>query len=155
MANHIAGVAKLLGVEVGEVFQIDKDPTLNGCVFRFSNNDLQLSGANVDNDTWVVANDNRLLGLLYGSLSIRKLPWKPKMNEEFYVPCIHYTDSSMATKLRWRDDNADNKFYQFGIVCMTRGGGHCSDKEDAEISRENNDTGGEREWIIKWQRFSM
>lgn len=118
--NYIAGVAKLLGVEVGEVFQVDGDPSLKDCVFRFSDNDLQVSAVNSDNDTWGIANDGRLLGLLYGNLSIRKLPWKPKMNEEFYIPCIHYTESSMATRLRWRDDNADNTFYQFGIVFKTR-----------------------------------
>ncbi len=104
MANHIAEVAKLLGVEVGEVFQIDNDPTLIGCIFRFSDNDLRI---------------DRLLGLLYGNLSIRKLPWKPKMKEKYYIPCIHYTESSMAIDFRWRGDNADNKFYQFGLVCKT------------------------------------
>lgn len=119
MANHIAGVAKLLGVEVGEVFQIDKDPALNGCVFRFSNNDLQLSAANVDNDTWEVANDNRLLGLLYGNLSIRKLPWKPKINEVYYIPRIHPDDSFMWTTVVWENNKGDNKLYQLGIVCKT------------------------------------
>ena len=120
MANQIAGVAKLLGVEVGEVFQVDGDPSLKDCVFRFSNNDLQVSAANADNDTWVVANDNRLLSLLYGSLSIRKLPWKPKINEEYYVPYIHYAESSMCSLFPWHGDNVDNKLYQLGLVCKTR-----------------------------------
>lgn len=120
MANQIAGVAKLLGVEVGEIFQIDGDPSLKDCVFRFSDNDLQLSAAHIDNDTWVVANDNRLLGLLYGYLSIRKLPWKPKIGEKYYIPRIHYNESSSATCFHWGGDSADNKFYQFGLVCKTR-----------------------------------
>lgn len=118
MANHIAGVAKLLGVEVGEVFQIDKDPTLNGCVFRFSNNDLQLSAANGDNDTWAVANDSRLLGLLYGHLSIRKLPWKPAFGTEYYVPSI-----TLAKKYdirKWYSIEANERHYNLGIVCKTR-----------------------------------
>lgn len=119
MANHIAGVAKLLGVEVGEVFQIDKDPALNGCVFRFSNNDLQLSGANVDNDTWVVANDNRLLGLLYGSLSIRKLPWKPTNEGEcYYTPALD-TESGCYT-VYWENDDNDKRRYRRGLVFKTR-----------------------------------
>lgn len=118
--NYMTEVAKLLGVEVGEAFQVDGDPSLKDCVFRFSDSDLQLSEVIGDNDTWILANDSRLLGLLHGNLSISKLPWKPKINEEFYIPCIHYSESSMATRLRWRDDNADNKFYQFGLVCKTR-----------------------------------
>ena len=119
MANHIAGVAKLLGVEAGEVFQIDKDPTLNGCVFRFSNNDLQLSKANGDNGTWVVANDNRLLGLLYGSLSIRKLPWKPT-NEggRYYTPALD-TESGCYT-VYWENDDTDKRRYRRGLVFKTR-----------------------------------
>lgn len=93
MTNHIVGVASLLGVKVGEVFHIENDSSLNGCVFRFSENDLQVSKANGDNDTWRVANDSRLLGLLYGNLSIHKLPWKPKMRENYYTPSLGCKDS--------------------------------------------------------------
>ena len=81
MDNKMVEVAKLLGVEVGEVFQVDGDPSLKDCVFRFSDNDLQVSAPIGDKDTWIVANDNRLLGLLYGNLSIRKLPWKPAIGD--------------------------------------------------------------------------
>ena len=80
-----------------------------------------------------------MLGLLNGNLSIRKLPWQPKMNEEFYIPCIHYTESSMATRLRWRDDNADNKFYQFGLVCKTREEAVALTKKILAAVQENKD----------------
>lgn len=139
MANQIAGVAKLFGVEVGEVFQVDGDPSLKDCVFRFSDNDLQLSAANGDNDAWAVANDSRLLGLLYGHLSIRKLPWKPKMSEEFYIPCVHYVESSMATKLHWLGDNAANKFYQLGLVCKTKEEAIALTKKMLAALQEAND----------------
>ena len=137
MANHIAGVAKLLGVEVGEVFQIDKDPTLNGCVFRFSNNDLQLSGANVDNDTWVVANDNRLLGLLYGNLSIRKLPWKPAIGDRY---C--YSDPSspiMWGRCSWTGYGVDIYRFNHGLVFRTKEEAIALTKKLLAVAQEAND----------------
>ena len=81
--NYIAEVAKLLDVEEGEVFQIDNDISLKNYIFKFADGFLQLSEKGEDDDTWVVANDSILIGLLYGNLSIRKLfklfklLWKP------------------------------------------------------------------------------
>lgn len=85
MANYIKKVGKLLGVEVGEVFQVDGDPSIKDCFFKFSDNDLQLSAVNGGNDTWTVASGTRLLGILYGRLRIRKLPWKPTKGQKYYV----------------------------------------------------------------------
>lgn len=120
MTNHIVGVASLLGVKVGEVFHIENDSSLNGCVFRFSENDLQVSKANGDNDTWRVANDSRLLGLLYGNLSIHKLPWKPKMRENYYTPSLGCKDSLFLwTSAMWVNDKFDREFYKQGLVCKT------------------------------------
>ena len=117
MANQIAGVAKLLGVEVGEVFQVDGDPSLKDCVFRFSDNDLQLSAANGDNDTWEVANDSRLLGLLYGNLSVRKLPWKP-IKGDLYC----YSDPAspvMWGRCSWTSHGVDKYRFNHGLVFRT------------------------------------
>lgn len=80
MANHIAEVAQMLGVEIGEVFQI---PPLKCCFFRFTDEFLQVSTKNEDNNDWVIANDNKLHSLLNGRLSIRKLPWKPTKGENY------------------------------------------------------------------------
>lgn len=121
MSNKMPKIADLLGVKLGEVFFIKEYPSYSRMYLKFTENGLEQS---LDKDSWTKAASWVWEQLITGALKINKLPklpWKPKMNEEFYVPCIHYTDSSMATKFRWRDDNADNKFYQFGIVCMTRG----------------------------------
>lgn len=118
MSNKMPKIADLLGVKLGEVFFIKENPSYSRMYLKFTENGLEQS---LDKYSWTKAASWVWEQLITGALKINKLPWKPKMNEEFYVPCIHYTDSSMATKFRWRDDNADNKFYQFGIVCMTRG----------------------------------
>ena len=117
MSNKMPKIADLLGVKLGEVFFIKEYPSYSRMYLKFTENGLEQS---LDKDSWTKAASWVWEQLITGALKINKLPWKPKMNEEFYVPCIHYTDSSMATRLRWRDDNADNKFYQFGLVCKTR-----------------------------------
>ena len=118
MANRMAEIAKLLGVEVGEVFQVDGDPSIKDCFFKFSDNDLQLSAVNGDNDTWGVANDSRLLGLLYGSLSIRKLPWKPKINEVYYYPIVDL--DYLYCNCEWRGEDTDYHRLNNGLVFKTR-----------------------------------
>lgn len=117
MNNKMSKVADLLGVKFGEVFFIREYPTYSRMYLKLTEKGIMQS---FDKDFWSKASGWVWEQLITGALKINKLPWKPKMDEEFYVPCIHYSESSMATKLRWRDDNADNKFYQFGLVCGTR-----------------------------------
>ena len=79
MANRMAEVAKMLGVELGEEFEIDYggDSTIvNAKVtdtgFRIINlNNLEFSG--------LVLNL-----LLSGQLEIKRKPWKPKYNQCYY-----------------------------------------------------------------------
>ena len=119
--NYIEGVAKLLDVEVGEVFQIDNDISLKNYIFKFADGFLQLSEKGEDDDTWVVANDSILIGLLYGNLSIRKLLWKPAFGEKYYTPSIDRKDFPfLYTAILWTDDRFDKKFYERGIVFKTK-----------------------------------
>lgn len=117
MANYIKKVGKLLGVEVGEVFQVDGDPSIKDCFFKFSDNDLQLSAVNGGNDTWTVASGTRLLGILYGRLRIRKLPWKPTKGQKYYVPNIFVQD--LWAYYSWNDDGYDEELYKRGVVFKT------------------------------------
>lgn len=118
MANHIKEVSKLLGVEVGEVFQVDGDPSIKDCFFKFSDNDLQLSAVNGGNDTWTVASDTRLLGILYGRLRIRKLPYKPTKGEKYYVS--HILNRDLWDCYSWNDDEYDEELYKRGVVFKTK-----------------------------------
>ena len=73
MANQIAGVAKLLGVEVGEVFQVGNAESLKSYYLRFSKIGLEFSKSKGD-DTWITADSYTLFSLLRGELSIKRLP---------------------------------------------------------------------------------
>lgn len=137
MSNKMPKIADLLGVKLGEVFFIKEYPSYSRMYLKFTENGLEQS---LDKDSWTKAASWVWEQLITGALKINKLPWKPKMNEEFYVPCIHYTDSSMATKFRWRDDNADNKLYQLGLVCVTREEAIAMTKKMlAALQEENED----------------
>lgn len=82
---------------------------------------MQLSEKGEDDDTWVVANDSILIGLLYGNLSIRKLLWKPAFGEKYYTPSIDRQDFPfLYTAVLWTDHKIDKEFYKRGLVCKTR-----------------------------------
>lgn len=118
--NYIAGVAKLLGVEEGEVFQVNNDGTLEKCFFKFTGGFLCISDNGKD-DSWCIANDSILIRLLYGYLSIRKPLWKPTLGEEYYTPTIDCKDLPfLYTAVFWADDRIDKEFYERGLVCKTK-----------------------------------
>lgn len=99
MNNHMAGVAKLLGLELREEFRIEKCQGL----FRFTEDGLQRM---IDSSTtWMLAEHFILGELLNGKETVIKFPWKPEVGEQYYVP---YVDSTaMFATWVWRDDELD------------------------------------------------
>lgn len=155
MTNKMSSVAVLLGVELDEVFFVKEYqdyPKYPKTYLKFTESGLMNS---VDLISWTKTTSWMWEQLITGALKVNKLPWKPKMDEEFYLPCIHYVESSMATKLRWLGDNAANKFYQLGLVCKTREEAIAMTKKMiAGLEKKNNSsrTGGKKQWITRWQR---
>lgn len=119
MFNYMKEVAGLLGVELGESFKlIDDNGGKYHNYYRFT--DEKGIEESDDNDNWESAIPGILKWILMGEIRIIKLPWKPKMNEEYYVPYIHCAESSMCSVYPWHGDKVDNKLYQLGLVCKTR-----------------------------------
>lgn len=76
--NKIADVAKLLGVEIGEEFEI------KGCMGKYKITENGLVGA--------VSGYNQpttLTEILIGRDEIIKLPFRPKLDEKYYI-ILHY-----------------------------------------------------------------
>lgn len=101
-------VAKMLGVEIGEVFKIDSKPH---CLFRFTHKCLQVS---VTPGRWLMGSDDYLRGFLNGSLSIHKLFWKPKKRETYY--CSNIFGKDLYNVNVWDDSIVDKEFYIRGLV---------------------------------------
>ena len=122
MANYMAEVAKLLGVELGESFKITSDtqgdyPGDYQNYYRFTeNNCFETSG---DGDKWETATVIVLRGILMGGTRIVKLPWKPREGEKYYVPRIAIRPYDRHYCYYWDNSGVDIKRYDMGIVCKT------------------------------------
>lgn len=116
MANRITGVAKLLGVEVGEIFQVDNDDSLKSYYLRFSKIGLEFSKSKGD-DTWITADYYTLFSLLRGELSIKRLPWEPAVGDWY---C--YSDPAspiMWGRCLWTGYGVDKHRFNHGLVFRT------------------------------------
>lgn len=116
MANHIAEVARMLGVEIGEIFKI-ADDTHDDCqrYHRFTKNaGIEISDDGVE---WKTAGTVILKFLLMGDVRIVKLPWKPRENERYFYPLPN--DKDMWGGTTWTDSNYDNMRLNRGLVFKT------------------------------------
>lgn len=80
MANYMAEVAKMLGVELGEEFEISSNGKV---VVKLTENGLKIVtilGKLIDNAEHVC-----LTRLLTGSYEIKRKPWKPKSGDTYYL----------------------------------------------------------------------
>lgn len=78
--NLIPKIAKMLGVEIGEEFKVDKYDEMT---FKFAENML-ITRADFKGAKWGITYVV-LSELLGGDIEIVKLPWKPKMYEEYWM----------------------------------------------------------------------
>lgn len=113
MANCMAGVAKLLGVEVGEVFEVYVGGECQGRC-RFTKDRVEVS----DNHCWYRTKAETLEWLLNGTATIVKLPWKPAMNDTYYYPTPN--DKELWEHTIWVDSKYDSIKLSRGLVFKTK-----------------------------------
>ena len=119
--NHMAEVAKLLGVELGESFKITSG--IQGDYqkyYRFTENNC--FETSVDGVKWETATVIVLRGILMGDTRIVKLPWRPwrpQIREKYYVPRIAIRPYDRHYWYYWDNSGVDIKRYDMGIVCKT------------------------------------
>lgn len=83
--NLIPEIAKMLGVELGEEFEIkDKnDGLVSNETYEFSENALLYK--NQRTDAYCLVSSTTLHSLLNGDYKIVKRPWKPKFEDSYYT----------------------------------------------------------------------
>ena len=96
--NYMPKVLKILGVEVGEGFKVDG---LFDSPYYFDEYGVLINCKGK-------AVQNRLLTILSGGYEIKKLPWKPKEDDEYYIVC----ENENIVKCRW-SSRSTNSFYRY------------------------------------------
>ena len=97
MTSHMKEVAKLLGVELEEVFRLEKYESY----FRFTREYFESS---LDGNNWSIAHNLTLLAVLNGTATIKR---KPKYDEKYYIPSI--SNAFGYNSFYWKGDDSDEK----------------------------------------------
>lgn len=127
MTSHMAEVAKLLGVELEEVFRLEKYESY----FRFTREYLESS---LDGNDWSMANSLTLLAVLNGTATIKR---KPKYDEKYYIPSI--SNAFGYNSFYWRGDDSDEKYYNFGIICKSKEEAIALRQKMLAVAKEKNE----------------
>lgn len=117
MANHIAEVARMLGVEIGEIFKIadNRNSFLEWTrCYRFTNNGVEMSK---DEIHWEKCMSEVLELLIKGEIGIKR-PWKPAMHDEYYYP--NPLDRDLCGCGIWVDNDNDNNRFSRRLVFKTK-----------------------------------
>ena len=128
MDNKMAEVAKLLGVELNEVFFVKG---CSGCYTYYSKTYLKFTESglkdSVNRTSWHSAAAWVWKSLITGALKINKLPWKPSRDDAYYMPSV--ISIGKYIKLFWTGSKNDEDSYQQGLVFRT-------EKEAVELAEE-------------------
>lgn len=107
--NYMPEVAKMLGVEIGEEFDMIVGKSLCG-PFRFTEFDV------VDREGWSIPLD-RFHKLLVGEHAIKKRPWRPKDVEQFWLV---KSDGNVCLNHFYKDDANDLALLNMGNCFPTK-----------------------------------
>lgn len=114
--NLIPGIAKMLGVELGEEFKIKG---YDGLTYKFVDYGLQLSSQN-DIGITAIPTNVALENLLNGNDEIIKLPWKPKFGDRYFGVFEFNGKLQICRYDIWRETIAEEAQYRCGWVYRTR-----------------------------------
>ena len=116
--NYMADVAKMLGVELNEEFEVViPDETEHQPVrYQFNSNQFGCWETEGGNSGFHV-HWNLLLMILCGQAYIKKLPWQPQDGEFYYFPAVNFQHSCLAT---WSNDSSDFVLKEAGMIFKTK-----------------------------------
>ena len=127
MTSHMKEVAKLLGVDLEEVFRLEKHESY----FRFTREHFESS---LDGNNWSIAHNLTLLAVLNGTATIKR---KPKYDEKYYIPSI--SNAFGYNSFYWKGDDSDEKYYNFGIICKSKEEAIALRQKMLAVAKENNE----------------
>ena len=105
--NYMPEIAKMLGVDVGEIFKM----TDYNSLYRFTERGLEFKGT----AGWCLS--ERIEWLLTGRNEILKLPWQPKEGDRYYFPATDFQYSCPET---WDNHPIDFALKEAGMAFKTK-----------------------------------
>ena len=105
--NYMPEIAKMLGVELGEIFKM----TNYNSLYRFTERGLEFKGT----AGWCLS--ERIEWLLTGRNEIIKLPWQPKEGDRYYFPATDFQYSCPET---WDNHPIDFALKEAGMAFKTK-----------------------------------
>ena len=115
MANYMAEVAKMLGVELGEEFEVDLGSNILTMTATLTDKGLKVNKTNMIAPTQY-SSSCILEWLLCGLATIKHRPWKPKCGEDYY--CIG--EYGQVIKNRCENCWMDIMYYKVGNCYRTK-----------------------------------
>ena len=120
--NHMAEVAAMFGVRLGERFKIinvDTNKPISEYNYYFTDKDIE-----IDEGSMACSGEYFVMRLIYGDYTIQSKPWKPKEDEDYW-----YVDGRGDTWSTYWTEYADSmNYYKLGNCYRTR--------EEAEANRD-------------------
>lgn len=114
--NLIPEIAKMLGVKLGEEFEIKG---YKGLVYKFVDDELIVNSTDDKGCSGLTANMT-LVSLLKGEREIVKLPWKPKEGEDYYTFIYDCYHKWCVWQQRWSNHPFDLALLEKGWVYRSR-----------------------------------
>ena len=96
--NLIPEIAKMLGVEIGERFEVDSIDHANGIYYYFSETELLEHRKDRTPD---YAQYRKLADLIYGDEKVIKLPFEPKKGDRYFRIFINADKDLKVTEDLW------------------------------------------------------
>ena len=127
--NLIPQIAKMLGVEMGEKFNVKGVDDIDDWIQAYLTKDgLMLLDVYMHNGDA----HKYLARLITGKLEHRKLPWEPKYGEKYWT--IHFVgvDKPYTDTYTWTGHNSDFAFLRLGVVYRTKEEAEAHLAEDYE-----------------------
>lgn len=107
--NYMPEIAKMLGVEVGEKFNVS---SCGQTLYKLTEDGLSCLVC----DKWVEQADFAFMALIKGKYKIIKLPWEPKYGDKYYYPESNFTRVSWY---KWANDSVDFALKEAGMIFRT------------------------------------
>ena len=108
--NYMQDVARMLGVELGEKFNVS---SCGQTLYKLTEDGLSCLVC----DKWVEQADFAFMALIKGKYKIIKLPWEPKYGDKYYCPESNFTRVSWY---KWANDSVDFALKEAGMIFKTK-----------------------------------